>query len=185
MATPSANSPAGIRALAKGLVASVPDAAAALTAEQDLLALAQTTAGLLHKQLANPALDLPLRLSLGAAVAEKLGTRPEVAKLYEILIENDLLKALPLLSRAVARQRELRFGIQVVQVRSARPLNDAQRAALAAAFMKKTGRPVELRESVDPALLAGAVAALGSEIFDASLPGLIGALEKAAAGAQQ
>ena len=179
MTLPSAT----LRVLAKGLVAALPDAAAALSAERDLNALAQSTAGLLHKQLANPALDLPLRLALGAAVAEKLGTRPEVGKLYEILIENDLLKTLPLLSRAVARQRELRFGIQVVEIRSAKALSDEQRASLAAAFMKKTGRPVELRESVDPALLAGAVASLGSEIYDASLPGLIGALEKAAATA--
>lgn len=178
-----ATSSATLRALAKGLVAALPDGAAALAAERQLIDLAQTTAGELHRQLANPALDLALRRSLGAAVAEKLGTRPEVAKLYEILIENDLLKTLPLLSRAVARQRELRFGIQVVEIRSAKPLSDEQRAGLSAAFMKKTGRAVELRESVDPALLAGAVAALGSEIFDASLPGLIGALEKAAAGA--
>ncbi len=177
MANPAQN----VRALARGLVQALPDGPSALAAEAQLAALAQVTPGELFKTLSNPGLDLPTRRSIADAVCDRLGGGAEVKALYAILVERDELRALPMLPRAVARQREARFGLTVVEVRSARALNDAQKGALAAAFAKKTGREIVIRETVDASLLAGAVATIGSEVFDASLTGLLAAAGRGAA----
>lgn len=178
-----ANPVANIRALAKGLVGNLPDGAAALQAEHDLRELAASLQGELYRQLSNPAIDLPKRVDLARAVAEKLGARAEVAALLAVLVELDELKTLKALPAAVARQREARFGLLVVTVKSARPLSDAQKARLIAAFAKKTGKQVVVEEKLDASLIAGAVATVGSEIFDASVTGLMRALSQTVASA--
>lgn len=177
MANPAQN----VRALARGLVQALPDGAAALAAEAQLSALAKVTPGELFKTLSNPGLDLATRRAIAEAVCDKLETGAEVKALYAILVERDELRALPMLPRAVARQREARFGLAVVEVRAARALSETQKSELAAAFAKKTGRQIVIRETVDAALLAGAVATVGSEVFDASLTGLLAAAGRGAA----
>ena len=177
MANPAQN----VRPLARGLVQSLPDGQAALEAEAQLIELARITPGELYRVLANPRLQLADRVKLADGVCDKLGARPEVKAVYQILVEQDELRTLPMLPRAVARQREARFGLLVVEVRAARPLTDAQRAELTDAFAKRTGRPVALRETLDASLLAGAVAKVGSEVYDASVTGLLQALQRDAA----
>jgi F-type H+-transporting ATPase subunit delta len=47
---------------------------------------------------------------------------------------------------------------------------------------KKAGKRLELRESVDPSLLAGFVAQVESQLFDGSLRGQLDRLTKELAG---
>jgi len=54
-------------------------------------------------------------------------------------------------------------------VRSAVPLDDAQRARLVEALSKATGRQVEVRVVVDPTVIGGIVTRVGDEIFDGSV----------------
>jgi F-type H+-transporting ATPase subunit delta len=61
------------------------------------------------------------------------------------------------------------FGIAEVFVTSAVALNDAQREELKAVLGKKLGRTIELRESVDAALLGGMVVQYGDTRMDNSL----------------
>ncbi len=97
----TAASLAQLRALARGLVNSLPDGAAALQAENDLRQLAATLQGDLYRQLVNPAIELEKRTALARAVAEKLGARPEVAALIAVIVEIEELKSLKLLPAAV------------------------------------------------------------------------------------
>ena len=179
----TASSLAQLRALARGLVNSLPDGAAALQAENDLRQLAATFQGDLYRQLVNPAIELPRRVELARAVAEKLNARPEVAALIAVIVEIEALKSLKLLPAAVARQREARFGLVVVTVRTAKPLSEEQKQKLADAFAKKTGKVIVVEEKLDPTLIAGAVATVGSEIFDSSVTGLMRALTQTVAAA--
>lgn len=179
----TASSLAQLRALARGLVNSLPDGAAALQAENDLRQLAATLQGDLYRQLVNPAIELEKRTALARAVAEKLGARPEVAALIAVIVELEELKSLKLLPAAVARQREARFGLVVVTVRSAKPLSETQKQKLTAAFAKKTGKSIVIEEKLDASLIAGAVATVGSEIYDASVTGLMRALTQTVAAA--
>ena len=51
-------------------------------------------------------------------------------------------------------------------------------ASIASSVHHATGKPVELQESADPALLGGALIAYGDERFDASLRGAIHTLHQ-------
>lgn len=57
----------------------------------------------------------------------------------------------------------------LAEVRSAVPLDDAQRRRLAEALSSATGRQVEVKAVVDPGLIGGVVARVGDEIFDGSI----------------
>jgi F-type H+-transporting ATPase subunit delta len=58
---------------------------------------------------------------------------------------------------------------RLADVRSALALDDAQQARLAEALSRAVGRPVELRVTVDPALIGGFVATVGDTVVDASV----------------
>jgi F-type H+-transporting ATPase subunit delta len=62
-----------------------------------------------------------------------------------------------------------RRNAQLAEVRSAVPLDDEQRARVAAALSAATGRTVEINVVVDPSVVGGLVARVGDEVFDGSL----------------
>ena len=61
-------------------------------------------------------------------------------------------------------------------MRSAAPLADADRAALRQRLGQRLGKTVLLDTEVDPALLGGFVAEVGSQVLDASVAGQLWAL---------
>jgi F-type H+-transporting ATPase subunit delta len=68
------------------------------------------------------------------------------------------------------------------RVRSAAPLNDAQRAALRERLGRRLGKTVLLDTAVDPSLLGGFVAEVGSRLLDMSLRGQLARLRERLAG---
>lgn len=64
---------------------------------------------------------------------------------------------------AEARQRV------VAEVRTAVPLDEGQRSALAEALSKATGKKVDLKVLVDPSVIGGVVAKIGDTVIDGSV----------------
>ncbi|HEY7602111.1 MAG TPA: F0F1 ATP synthase subunit delta, partial [Methylomirabilota bacterium] len=62
------------------------------------------------------------------------------------------------------------------RVRSAAPLSDAERATLRERLGRRLGKTVLLDTEVDPALLGGFVAEVGSQVLDMSVAGQLAAL---------
>jgi F-type H+-transporting ATPase subunit delta len=60
-------------------------------------------------------------------------------------------------------------GISLAQVRSAFPLEAAQRTAVTARLREITGTQIELTEQVDPALIGGIAVRIGDQLYDASV----------------
>jgi F-type H+-transporting ATPase subunit delta len=60
-------------------------------------------------------------------------------------------------------------GIQLAEIRSALPLDDAQRAAIVARLVEVTGERVEINEVVDEALIGGVTVRIGDVLYDASV----------------
>jgi len=58
---------------------------------------------------------------------------------------------------------------EVAEVRSAVPLDDAQVQRLATALGRATGKNVEVRVVVDPALMGGLVATIGDTVIDGTV----------------
>jgi len=61
------------------------------------------------------------------------------------------------------------LGIAVAEVRTAKTLSPDEMDQLANVLGKKVGKRVELDVRTDPSILAGFVAKIGSEIYDASV----------------
>jgi F-type H+-transporting ATPase subunit delta len=64
-----------------------------------------------------------------------------------------------------------RLGFVRADVSSARPLGEAQQAGLASEISRVSGKKAKLKFSIQPELIAGAVARIGSTVYDGSVRG--------------
>ena len=109
------------------------------------------------------------RTSLIEAVADTMGLTPPVKKLLVLLAESRKLSLVPDLA-ASYRERLLNHqNIVRAEVTSAAPLSAEKTRALEDRLSKVTGKKVNLSVSVDPGLLGGVVARIGSTVYDGSV----------------
>lgn len=97
------------------------------------------------------------------------GVEGEVERLLLLLADRDRLMLLGDVAAAyVSRAMDADKAVEAA-VTTAEPLAEDKRAALAQALSRSTGRNVSVRASVDPGLVGGMVARVGSLVFDASI----------------
>lgn len=60
-------------------------------------------------------------------------------------------------------------GVALAEVRTALPLDDGERADIAARLRTLTGSQVEMQETVDPDLIGGIAVRIGDRLYDASV----------------
>ena len=132
--------------------------------EQELSSITSLVKG--HAELRN-ALESPgvppvAKKAVVQALVERGQFTPPVGKLLVMLAERDRLTLLePVLEAFRARLRE--------QVTTAIPLEPEQQAALQRRLGAATTRQVTLTTKVDPSLIGGVVARIGSTVYDGSL----------------
>ena len=122
----------------------------------------------LRQALADPALPDENKK---AVIRDLLGARanPLTASLLGFVVEagrgRELERIVEELMTVAAERRQ-----QVLaEVRTAVPLTEEQRERIAAALSAATGRQIEVKAVVDPAVVGGVVAHLGDEVFDGSI----------------
>jgi F-type H+-transporting ATPase subunit delta len=92
-----------------------------------------------------------------------------VANFIGILVDKDRL---PDLEEIVETYREFldeKLGILRARVTSAQSLDPAQQKDLAERLQKATGKQIRMEVAVDPGLIGGVVAQVGSTIYDGSV----------------
>jgi len=104
-----------------------------------------------------------------AAVGQRLETSASVRHFYEYLVDQRRLVDLFAIRDEYARLADEAAGRVPARVRSAAPLDDAQRERLEQVLRERTGRDVQLQVDVDENLLGGLVAEVGDLVFDGSL----------------
>jgi F-type H+-transporting ATPase subunit delta len=113
------------------------------------------------------------------AVAEKLGLSELGRKAIGVAALNRRAGELPGIASEyrtlVARER----GARQVEIISARPLDEADKAAIVEALSQRLGAKVEAETSVDEKLIGGFVVRVGSRQFDASVKAKLDALRLA------
>jgi F-type H+-transporting ATPase subunit delta len=122
----------------------------------------------LRSALTNPGLPVEHKRALVADLLRgNAGDR--TAALADLLVQlgegHDLGASL----RELAEQATRRRGLLVAEVRSAVDLDARRRARLAETLARITGAPVELRVTVDQAILGSVVVRIGDEVFDGSI----------------
>jgi F-type H+-transporting ATPase subunit delta len=142
-----------------------------VSVEQGLagFAAAMTSSPELTHALTNPAVPASARRGIVAAIVERLAPPAPARKLLALLAERDRLALVP---EMLDVYRELLLEHQQIvkaQVRSAAPLPQGDLAALQLRLSEATGRTVQVEATVDPTLIGGLVAQIGSTVYDGSV----------------
>jgi len=88
-----------------------------------------------------------------------------------VVIDHDRMELLDEIVEAYESLVNERLGITTADVITARPLGEAEKQDLAGALSAKTGKTVRMNFSLDPNLIGGVVARVGSTIYDGSVRG--------------
>lgn len=123
----------------------------------------------LQRVLLTPAVPVSAKVNI---ISELLALRPlsqPVARLLRMLAERDRIALIPDVA-ATYRERLLDYQ-QVVKadITTAVPLSPEKADALQRSLAEATGKQVLLQTSVDPAILGGVIARVGSRVFDGSV----------------
>jgi F-type H+-transporting ATPase subunit delta len=125
----------------------------------------------LLKVLVSPALPPNIKKNIVSELLKLRTVADPVARVILLLAERDQLIILPEIA-ALYHERLLDY-LQVVraQVTTAAPLAPEHEQALERGLAKATGRRVQMSTRVDPAIIGGLVAQVGSRVFDGSIAG--------------
>lgn len=131
-------------------------------------------------ELNNVLLSPAVPASRKRAVVERLAASLEFSKLVRnflfVLIDRRRTALLDDIRQAFEAELDTRSGLVRAQVSSAAPLDEAQQRSLEATLARLTGREVRAQFAVDPSLIGGAVARIGSTIYDGSVRGKLNEL---------
>lgn len=154
-------------------VAGSPQKANDVRKELELFEAARKSAADLQQMYADPGIAFDVKLAVTQKIAARLGLSAMTIKVLEVLIRNQRINDTGAIAAAVAAYVNQALGIVVAEVRTAHKLDQTETAELQKTLQDKFQKGVELRLSVDPSLLGGFVARVGSEIYDASVHGKI------------
>jgi F-type H+-transporting ATPase subunit delta len=123
----------------------------------------------LDQVLLNPAIPATRKRSLVSTLASQMGLEPVVGKLLELLAQGDRLAlAGQVLEQYRGRLLDHREFVRA-EVMTAVPLDDDRLGAIRRGLGALTGRQVVLTARVEPEILGGVVARIGSTVYDGSL----------------
>jgi len=138
----------------------------------------------LAKVLLNPAVPVQRKTAAVNELLQRAKATPMVAKLIALLADRDRLVLLPDL---LASYRERLLDHQNVvraELTTATPLEADRAKAVESGLAAMTGRTVTLSTTVDPSIIGGVVARIGSTIYDGSVKRQLELMKQALSGAR-
>ncbi len=123
----------------------------------------------LHGALTNPAVPVSAKRQIVDTLGARLNAAAPARKLLVLLADRDRLNIVPDLL-AVYRERLMEHQ-QVVraEVTTAAPLPPERVTQIEQTLASLTGRKVDMKTHVDPALIGGVVTRIGSTVYDGSI----------------
>ena len=139
--------------------------------EADLTGIvdAMTATPELRRGMLSPAIAQTARISLAKAIIERASLQAPVAKLLMMLAERGRLELLPDLLEVYRERLLAHSNIVRGEITSAAPLPPERLQALQQSLSVRTGKQVQLEAAVDPSLIGGVVARIGSTVYDGSI----------------
>lgn len=123
----------------------------------------------LHHVLTNPAVPASGKRGLVQELVSRLNLSTPAVRLLVLLAEHDRLTVLPKMLAAY-RDRLLEYRkIVRAEVTTALPLAPDRMTQIQQRLAEVTGRHVMLTTKVDPALIGGVIARVGSTVYDGSV----------------
>lgn len=143
----------------------------------DFLAAWEASAAL-REFFANPALAAAQKVAFLDKLNEKLGLRKELRNLLAVLINNNRIGEVREVAAAYRAELQARQGIRPVEIVSARPLSEKDRAGLAAGAGKLADARIEASFKLDESIIGGTVVRIGSTVYDGSVRGRLERLKE-------
>lgn len=128
--------------------------------------------------LVSPAVSLTKKQAVMGKLCEKIGMPTLIRNFVFIVIRNRRGNLFPQILESYEQALDQRTGIVKAEVSSANELSEASRARLEGQLARLTGKKVRCQYSVDPSLVGGAVARIGSRLYDGSVRGQLETLRR-------
>jgi F-type H+-transporting ATPase subunit delta len=138
-----------------------------LRSVEDLLA----QSGDLRHALNSPAVRSSQKRALLSNFSNTLGVARLVRNFLFVLIDHRRIAILSQIREAFEAEIDQRLGFARAEVISAQPLDQPQTSLVEAGLAKMTGKQVRAQYRVDPSLIGGVVARVGSTVYDGSIRG--------------
>lgn len=115
-----------------------------------------------------PAIPAGPKRNALAELSERAGLEDFGRRYLRVVLDNRRMGDLPEILAALRAAYDVRRGVVAAEVTVASPISDSEKAKIEAALSREVGKTVHVRVAVDPEILAGFVAKVGSEVFDGS-----------------
>ncbi len=145
-------------------------------------AMIQESAELRHALLTPAIQNSRKRAVMAKLLQEAGGGSPLIRNFTYVLIDHRRIAAIGEIREAFELQLDERLGFARAEVTSATPLDQSVGSNLESQLSRLTGKRMRLRFDVDPALLGGVVARIGSTVYDGSVRGELRQLAKKLTG---
>ncbi|PYT55685.1 MAG: F0F1 ATP synthase subunit delta [Acidobacteria bacterium] len=119
--------------------------------------------------LASPAVTIEVKHAVIEKIIARMGASKILRNFLFVIADH---RRTPLIPEIIATFQQVirqRQGVAEAEISSAVELSAAQKKELAATLARLTGKKIETKYSLDPALLGGAVVRIGDTIYDGSL----------------
>jgi len=140
---------------------------AELRAVQDLIAGSPS----LKSALLSPAVSPSRKRAVMGKLMAPMAIHGKVRNFVFVVIDHRRVGELAAIIEGFEALVDERLGLTRASIASARELAAAQKAAIEAQVERLAGRKARVKFSVDPALIAGVVAHVGSTVYDGSVRG--------------
>ena len=145
----------------------------------DALGRALQSSPELRETLASPLFDKDQRRNVVAALARQLTLAETPTNFLLLLADRDRLAYLPAVIQTFRDLADARLGRSRAKVTSAVPLSAEETRRIAEQLARSQKGEVIVESSVDPALLGGVVAQVGSLVYDGSVRSQLEELRRA------
>jgi F-type H+-transporting ATPase subunit delta len=144
---------------------------------EDAVAQLRAVEAIIHESqelriaLLTPAIQTSRKRAVMGKLMEQTGASTLIRNFVFVVINHRRIGIIGDIREAFELQLDERLGFVRAEVSSAAPLNDALSGGLESELSKLTGKRMRLRFGVDPELLGGVVARIGSTVYDGSVRG--------------
>ena len=119
--------------------------------------------------LASPAVAIEAKHAVIEKIIARLGASRILRNFLFIIADSHRTQLLPEIIATFQQVLRQRQGIAEAEISSAVELSAAQKTEFAKTLARLTGKKIETKYSLDPALIGGAVVRIGDTIYDGSL----------------
>ena len=132
----------------------------------------------LERALLSPAVPKREKQAILVKIAGELSLHPLLANFLQVLVSHRRVKEIASIRQEFEAVIDERMGWVPAEITSATELDRRQKESIERVLASKTGKQIRAHYKVDPGVLAGVRALVGSKEYDATLSGRLGSMRQ-------